>query len=52
MAVSGNQLTRIGQYNSGTAKKLTIIAKTASTTPTTYPYRGFIGKNINRIGLR
>ena len=33
MAVSGNQLTRVGAFLSGVAKKLTILAKAAGVTP-------------------
>jgi len=52
MAVSGAQLTRIGQYNAGVAKKVTITAKIAYIPPAGSKRGVFIGKNINRGGLR
>jgi len=52
MAVSGAQLTRIGQYQAGIGKKVTITAKTAYIPSAGSNQRGFIGKNINRGGLR
>jgi len=51
MAVSGAQLTRIGQYQAGTGKKVTITAKTAYTPPKA-AHPGFIGGNLNKLGLR